>query len=423
MRLIKRPATTGAVILIIIFETLAFAAIALHSSPPDLWALACAGILAALMLLQFFVLKLTCPGFDRYLLVIANFLVALGMVLQYRLDPNTAFKQMQWFAAGIVGMFAVILFVRKVKKWDRLVYLMMAAGVLLLGASLVLGRVIGGARNWISVAGFSFQPSEFAKVLLIFILAGYFAGKSRPADGGIRRGLSLGDDLPPQVSDLWPVILFVAGAVVLLVIAKDLGAALLFFLTGVTVFFAATSNVWATLLAFIAAGGGSVLAYKIFSHVRVRVQIWLNPWADVEATGYQIVQGLMAIASGGLFGLGLYQGSPKVIPAYHTDFIFAVLCEEFGIIAGLCVIAFFMVLCIRGATIALRAAEPRTALLALGATSMIAYQTFIIIGGVVNMIPLTGITLPFMSYGGSSMLTNLMLIGVLEAAALENTAA
>ena len=401
MRILRRPGTAGLIFVIAVFELLAFALIAVRPNPLDWVALGIGGCMVCLFLITYLLLTTCFPHIDRYVIIIVNFLVALGMIMQYRLTPETGMKQIVWFCGGQVGMFAVILILQHIKKWQRYLWPMILCSVGLLSITLVLGVVRGGARNWIAIASFTFQPSEFAKVLLIMILAIYL-------------------DKTSSIKKLLPLGLFVACAVVLLVVAKDLGAALLFFLTSVTLYFVATSNFWLTGLMLLAGAGGSIAAYKLFSHVRVRVQIWQNPWLLVEASGYQIVQGLMAIASGGLFGLGLYQGSPKHIPAYHTDFIFAVLCEEFGIIAGVIVIILFMVLVLRGASIALNASNKTDALMALGCCTMLAYQTFIIIGGVIKLIPLTGITLPFISYGGSSMLTNMIIIGVLESIAIKN---
>ena len=193
--------------------------------------------------------------------------------------------------------------------------------------------------------------------------------------------------------------------------------------TFLLVFFAATSNIGATFAALLCGGAGAYASYLLFDHVRARIAIWQDPWATYSTSGYQIAQGLMAIASGGLWGLGLGQGSPKMIPAYHTDYIFAVICGEFGILFGIGVIVLYLLIAVRGILIALNAEDRFSMLTAFGATALLAIQTFVIIGGVIKLIPLTGITMPFVSYGGSSMIACLLLIGILEGIAARSGAA
>lgn len=201
---------------------------------------------------------------------------------------------------------------------------------------------------------------------------------------------------------------------------KDLGTALMYYLVTLLLFWAASSNLPLTLLGALGGVGAAVVGYRMFAHVRTRVAIWLNPWSDALGKGYQLVQALMAISSGGLFGLGLGMGQSRVIPAYSTDFIFAVLCEQFGILFGLCVVALYVILVMRGISIALRARTPFQALLALGVSLMIGLQTFVIIGGVVKLIPLTGITMPFVSYGGTSLVSCMGMVGLLCGVSAQN---
>jgi cell division protein FtsW (lipid II flippase) len=205
-----------------------------------------------------------------------------------------------------------------------------------------------------------------------------------------------------------------------LVVEKDLGAAMLIALTCLIMYFAATGNLGVTLAGLGMGALGAILSYRFFDHVKLRVEVWQNPWITYDSSGYQIVQGLMAIASGGLFGSGLGLGSAKVIPAYHTDYIFAVICEEFGIIAGVLLIAFYVVFIIRGLIIALNARNRFLMLFALGCTTLITLQSFIIIGGVIKLIPLTGITLPFISFGGSSMIASMISFGFLQGIAADS---
>ena len=279
-----------------------------------------------------------------------------------------------------------------------------AAGIayaMVLGVLLVIGTENGGAKNWIKLGGISVQPSEFVKVALVFVMANHFTKVKRTWDW-----------LPSAI-----FAIIVAG---LLVAERDLGAALLICGTYLIMFYTATGKIGTTLVGLGAGAAGAVASYYMFDHVKARVAIWLNPWATYSTSGYQIAQGLMAIASGGLWGLGLTKGLPKSIPAYNTDYIFAVICEEFGIVFGIAVIALYLVFIIRGALIALNARSRYLMLVAFGCTVLITLQSFIIIAGVIKLIPLTGITMPFVSYGGSSMIACMMLLGILEGVSIQN---
>lgn len=401
MRFMKRPSAAGLLFVIILFDLTAFGLASMRTKPIDVTAIIMGILASALLLFQYFIITRFFRQADRYVLIIANILSGIGFIVQYRLNPAIAMKQMQWFGVGMVVMIFALVLVKYIKHWDKYIYMYMVFGLGLLVAALAFGRTIGGSKNWLSIAGYSFQPSEFVKVLLLFILAGNMGTKKR-------------------TRDLWPAALFVAAAIILLVLQRDLGAALLYFCTFIILYYIATSNILVTGMGLVLAAIGMITSYHLFDHVRIRVQIWQDPWSDIGSTGYQIAQSLMAIASGGLVGSGLYQGKPKTIPAYHTDFIFAVICEELGILVGIAVIAFYVLFVIRGVLIALHANDRFHALLAIGCTSMITLQSFIIIGGVIKMIPLTGVTLPFISYGGSSMVVSMAMIGILEGIAVKN---
>jgi len=202
--------------------------------------------------------------------------------------------------------------------------------------------------------------------------------------------------------------------VFLLVLQKDLGSALIFFMTYMVMLYIATSNEFLFLLGMGAASGAALVAYKLFSHVRVRVAAWQNPWADIDTGGYQIVSSLFAITTWGLFGSGLTKGMPRSIPVVESDMIFAAICEEFGVIFGMGVIGIFIMILYRGVRVALDCDRRYYSILAAGVTTMISFQAFVILGGVIKLIPLTGVTLPLVSYGGSSVLVSLMMIGLLQ---------
>ena len=400
MRRWKRVSAAGLLTLIMLFELSAFSLLAFRDLTLDYTAFLFGGILVALLLFQYISLTSIFRHVDRYLLIIANVLVAMGLIVQYRIDPDIAFKQIVWFGIGMLAMVFCILLMRRPNIFRRINWLLMAGGIGILAVLLVIGNEVFGAKNWITIAGQKFQPSEFVKVGTVFVLA-HWLTSSR------------------QVRGIWPLLLYIVGTVGLLVMERDLGAAVLIAGTALIVFYVATGNKALTGLGLMAGGAGAVASYYLFDHVRVRVAIWKNPWATYSGNGYQIAQGLMALASGGLWGMGLTRGSPKLIPAYHTDYIFAVICEEFGIIVGVCIIAFYLVFIVRGALIALNAPDRFTMLVAFGCTVLITLQSFIIIAGVIKLIPLTGITLPFVSYGGSSMIGSMMLLGILEGVAIQ----
>ncbi|MGI6161190.1 MAG: FtsW/RodA/SpoVE family cell cycle protein [Christensenellales bacterium] len=398
----NRPSAAGLLTVIVLFQLSAFALLSFRGGSFDYAAIVMGVISSALLVFQYGILKALFRGIDRYVLIISNTLAGVGLIVQYRLEPSIAHRQIVFLAIGMVVMMAVMLIIRKIFIWDGSVWWLMGLSLVFLASSLVFGRTVGGARNWFNIFGFSLQPSEFVKVALVFISAACFSRVQKKRQ-------------------LLPIILFTGACLMILVVSRDLGAALLYAGTVLIMFYAATSDILLTGAGLLAAGVGAVASYHLFDHVKVRVEMWKNPWADYSNKGYQIVQGLMAIASGGFLGLGLGNGSPGSIPARHTDYIFAVICEEFGMIFGFAVVAFYLVLVVRGALIALGASNRFHALLALGCTSLLTLQSFIIIGGVIKLIPLTGITLPFISYGGSSMIASMALMGILQAVATMNS--
>ncbi len=398
---IKRKSTGLILWFIILFGIAGLGMLAFRNNEFDPGAIyLCAGVVA-LILIQYNLLKGAFKHLERYTLLIADFLCVLSLIVLYRLDPSIAAKQFVWIIIGNVMMVAAMLVIRRVYNFGRLNWFFMILMVALLGSTLLFARSIGGAKNWIDFGAFSFQPSEFAKILFIVVTA-YFLSTRK------------------KLRSLWVYIVCTAVSVGLLVLSKDLGGALLFCGTFLVVFYAGTGNGWLTLGGIGVFGVGAVGSYYLFSHVKTRVDVWRDPWSLYNDEGYQIVQGLIAIASGGLLGSGLGLGMPGVIPAAHTDYIFAVVSEEFGLIAGLMLIVFYLVFIIRGILIALNARNAFDALLVFGCTVMLSLQSFIIIGGVIKLIPLTGITLPFLSYGGSSVLSAFLQLGIIEGVAIKN---
>jgi cell division protein FtsW (lipid II flippase) len=386
---------------IILLVLSAFALLAFRDGQFDPIAIGFGAGICLLYIVLYNVAKSVFRHIDRFVLIICILLTGIGFIMQYRLNPQYAYKQLIMFGVGIVVFFIAVFIVKKAGNFGKWNYVFMAGALGLLLISLLFAKVIGGAKNWISVFGFSVQPSEFAKVLFIVTAAYFFSRKNR-------------------VVSILPFIAFSGACILVLVLSTDLGAAILFALTTLVMFFAGTGRAVLTLAGAGILSAGAYASYRIFPHVRTRVDIWQNPWVAERDQGYQIVQALMAIASGSLFGMGLGLGSPASIPASYTDFIFAGICEEFGIIAGVAIILFYLVFVLRGALIALNARTLFHQLLVFGCTAMLCLQCFVIIAGVIKMIPLTGITLPFISHGGSSMISCMALVGIIEGVAMKN---
>lgn len=386
------------------FASISFLLLSIRSEEFDIVAILIAAGILVLLFAQYYAIPHFLGRVDKPLMICVNMLAIIGLVVLYRLEPMVGIKQFMWFFVGLVGMIAAIIIVNKMDAPEGGLWVFIGGGVALLVLSLLFGNIVGGAQNWIQFEslGVNFQPSEFVKIALVLATASVFREK--------RRQLAYA-----------PAYIFVMVCIVILVLMKDLGAALLYFSVFMVMMYAGTSSVFLSFVGIAAFSGASVIAYKLFDHVKVRVQVWINPWATADTGGYQIIHGLIAIVSGGAFGSGLGLGSPRYVPAYTTDYVFSSICEEMGILMGLLVIAFFVFVTIRGIKIAKNAENSFFSLLALGCTATIAFQTFIILGGVIKFIPLTGITLPLVSYGGSSMIVTMILIGILQAIAVRNS--
>jgi len=334
---------------------------------------------------------------DKLLLSLTNFLCALGVLVLYATNPDYAYQQATYYGVGLVAMVICIYLVRIIRHWKLPVLLLMPISLGLLVLPLIIGKETNGARNWFYVGSLSVQPSEIVKLSLLLIIS-YFMSRRK----------------------LLPWLIFAGGCLGILMLQKDLGTALMYYGVTLMLFYASSNNLLLTGVGLAGGAGAAVMGYKMFAHVKKRVAIWQNPWSDYDNAGYQIVQSLMAIASGGMFGMGLGLGYPTTIPVYHTDFIFAVICEQFGLIFGLCVLLMYVAIIWRGATTAMAARTSFHGLLAMGATLMIGLQTFVIIGGVIKLIPLTGVTMPFVSYGGTSLVSSMCLVGLLQGVASLN---
>lgn len=352
------------------------------------------------------------PNGDPYLLPLSIFLTSIGLVMIYRLKSILFLPQLKWEFIGLTVFFFTAVGLKKINRFVSYKYLIGFFGVGLLVASIIFGTDIGGSRSWIILGSIRFQPSEFAKLFIIVFLAAYLVEHQKVLSlPNTKIGLLV---LPP-FRFIAPLIVIWGMAMLMFVLQRDLGAALLFFGIAVVMTFIATGNLSYVFLASLFFGGSSVLSYYWFSHVKVRIAIWMNPWLDPNGQAYQIIQSLFSFGSGGIVGTGLAAGHPEFIPEVHTDFIFSAIAEELGLLGTIGIILVYILLFYRGFKIALACNHPMNALLAAGLSVSLALQAFIIIAGVTKFLPLTGITMPFISYGGSSMITNFIMIGLLFA--------
>jgi cell division protein FtsW (lipid II flippase) len=352
------------------------------------------------------------PTADPTLLPLAALLNGIGYVFIARLDEDLAGLQASWTALAIAGYALTLLVVRRVRDLERYRYTFMVGGILLLLLPLApgVGRNINGARIWVSLGPLNFQPGEFAKIALAIFFASYLVEKRELLGVAARR---VGPFAIPELRHFGPVLLAWGISLVVMVAERDLGSSLLFFALFVVMLWVATSR-----LTYLAVGGvlfaaGAVFSVNSFAHVADRIDVWLDPWSDVGGKGFQVVQATFALAWGGVAGTGPGLGSPDRIPAAETDFIFAAIGEELGLLGAAAVLMAFLLIVGTGLRIAYRAERPFETLLAVGLTTILGVQAFIIMGGVTRLVPLTGITLPFVSYGGSSLVANYVLLALL----------
>ena len=323
------------------------------------------------------------------------FLMDTGLIMLQRLNPTLAGKQLVWITVSTALIMLIPPMLKLIPKLEKfeVFYLIMSVALILL--PFIFGDEKNGSLNWIKIKGIGFQPSEIVKFMFLLYIACVFR---KPLD----------------FKRLCYVTGFAAFIVLCLVLQKDLGGALIFFVTYMLLLYITTSNFLLLLAGFGGMGLASLLAYKLFGHVRVRVSTWIDPWKDAGDTGYQITQSLFAITTWGFLGSGLTRGMPGKIPVVERDFIFSAVCEEMGAVFAMGIVCIYMLLFLRGMFIAVRAKRRFYSMLAAGIVIMFSFQTFLIIGGVIKLIPLTGVTLPFVSYGGSSVLVSVGLMGLLQ---------
>lgn len=334
-------------------------------------------------------------GLSRLILNHMLFLLSIGFLMQARLNFNSGLRQFIMTCAAMGLCLIVPFIIDRFSLLPELGWIYALLGVLLLLLVLVLGEEKYGAKNWLNIGGIMLQPSEFVKILYVFFIAAGLA----------------------KCSDFKHVVIIsitAAAHVGILVLEKDLGGALIFFITYIFVLFAASGQILYILTGFFAGGGAALISYKFFAHVRVRVSAWRNPWNDIDNSGYQVAQSLFAIGTGGWFGMGLGNGLPESVPIVESDFIFAALSEEFGGIFCLCLIMIYICVFIMFINIAMKMRNKFYKLTALGLSILFMFQVFLCIGGVVKFIPSTGVTLPLISSGGSSVISTCILFSIIQ---------
>ena len=383
-----------------------------HSSAIPKWLPAYAGLVAGAIAITTLVTRRFAPNADPLLLPIAVALSGVGFAMIRRLDPRLAGPQLAWITLGVTVFCLTLIVIRDHRRLESFRYSLMVLGLglLLLPLAPGVGLTINQARLWIHVGALNFQPAELAKVVLPLFLAGYLAQKKELLTIGTAR---VGPWVIPAPRHFGPLVLAWGLSLAVMVFERDLGSSVLFFGLFLAMLYIATARASYGVAGLALFSGGTLFAYHSFAHVRTRVDIWLHVWSRINDRGYQLAQSLFALGTGGLTGAGVGQGQPKLIPFASTDFIFSAIGEELGLFGAIAVLTAFGILVARGLHIPLRARDTFSTLLAAGLTTVIGLQTFLIVGGVTRLIPLTGITLPFVSYGGSSIVANFILLALL----------
>lgn len=384
---------TRQVICMFLVHFVSFAAICLETS--DLSYIIFYGFQQILLFATIAIYRVIYKNVSKLLLNNMCMLLSVGFVILTRLDYDKALRQFRIVAISLVLCIVIPYLIQNFRFLDRFVWIYCAVGILALGIVLFLGSLTHGSKISYTIAGYTFQPSEFVKIIFVFFVAAMLA---------------------KSTSFLSIVIttVFAAAHVMILVASKDLGSALIFFVVYVSMIFVATHNYFYLIVGTLTGCGAGMVAYHLFRHVQVRVQAWRDPWSYIDGTGYQITQSLFAIGTGGWFGMGLYQGDPTAIPYVEDDFVFSAIAEEMGVIFSVCLVLICLSSFIGFINIAMRFKNDFYRNVAVGLAVTYIFQIFLTIGGGTKFIPLTGVTLPLVSYGGSSVLTTIIMFCIIQ---------
>lgn len=349
---------------------------------------------------------------DPLLFPLAMFLTGWGLNLIDRLVPSYAGRQTLWLVVGLSALLAVSLLPRDLRWLSRYRYTWLSGGLLLLAITILFGEnpSNAGPRLWLGFGRIYYQPSELLKIVLVVFLASFFADHQRYMRTDMIR---LWRWRVPSPAFLAPVLLMWGVCMVVLVWQRDLGTATLFFVVFMFMLYLTSGQALLLLGGVALLSAAAAAAFSRIDVVALRINVWADPWATADSDAYQVVQSLMAVSAGGVFGQGIGQGQPTIIPVVHSDFAFAAVAEEWGLVGIITVVVVLAVIVVRGMSIAARTRFVFRSLLASGLSMMLAVQSLLIMAGVLKLVPLTGITLPFLSYGGSSLLTSFVIIGLL----------
>ncbi|MEN8076783.1 FtsW/RodA/SpoVE family cell cycle protein [Clostridioides difficile] len=381
---------------------LLFTALGFLQQPFDKFALIMGVVLCILIGYSHFVIRRFYPDGDKFILIFASILAVVGVATLYRINRVTAIKQLVWIALGIISYILIVVILPDLRSFAKYKKVYMIVTLILMPLALLFGTEQYGAKNWILIGPISFQPSEFAKIALVLYLASALATYENKSN------------FKEDFKQLLQPALVAGFSMGCMVLQRDLGSALIFFGISITLLYVSTSKKKYVFTALGLAAVGSVGGYLMFGHVRERVMIWLDPWKYKLGESYQIIEGMYSISAGGLFGVGLGEGHFQNLPVKESDMIYAIICEEFGIIFAIGLMIIYFLLFYRGIRAAFVTDDKYSQLIAVGFSTMIACQTLVIIGGIFAVIPLTGITLPIISYGGSSVLTIFFALGILQ---------
>ena len=362
------------------------------------------GVLVLIYLLNILLIKIS-PKVDRYLNLIVSMLFSIGTFEILRLDEVSGFRQIIWISLGIVVFYLAIFIMTAMKnKFDKMFFLVLALIYILFIITLVFGKTKYGARNWIRIGKIRFQPGEFIKILYIFLQAIYYKNYKRYAS------IKFGPEIFTLISYSFIMFFF---------LQKDLGSAVIIY--GMMMFseFVFEKKKYLKYVNLALAVVMSVVSYYLFSHVRIRVLSFINPWDYMDGIGLQITQSLFAISSGGFVGTGIGLGLPNTIPVATSDFIFAAICEEMGTLVGIAIIMLFIMLISRMFKISLKSNDTFYKVLSFNSAVLFSIQSLLILGGVLKLIPLTGVTLPFVAYGGTSILASFIVLAMVQFSSIE----